>query len=235
MSNALFDPSTFTHKIYLFEYDIPSAYSMNVQIEGKTTKVLAEGYTEEDAKFFQDLRNSIIYQLKTVLKAAKNLYSSWIIEEFKLDEAKIVAQFARESLIKKGFSDYAEKIIIFPLLTNDDGFQSYENRKADFYFEYVTQTQELIEKSQKDLTDKKGKLSQISSSVWRAKKNLEIIGETKESLADKTSTSSRYNELNDLIATIQESLTSLELNLDDEKDAEKAEKILLKQKAKKKF
>jgi hypothetical protein len=210
--------------VWLFEYDIPSAWSKNVFHDGKTIQELAYGYSKADAKFFQDLRNGLIYQLKTDLKAAKNLYSSWIVEESKIDEARKLQQHIREELINKGFSKHAEKVNLFPIFSTQEGFRSYEERKAEFYLEYLSEVQEGLSKADDKLKENTLKLNEISQAVWRAKKALDIVNEMKETLEDKTSEKSRYNEINDLSLTVEAQRAEIDLKLSDAKEKQKIEK-----------
>lgn len=218
--------------IWLFEYDIPSAWNKNVVVDGKVIQVLADGYTKENAKFFQDLRNTVVYQLRYVLKASKNLYSSWIINETQYTEATKLGQWVREQLIEKGFAESAEKVNIFPIYTNQVGYQSYEDRKSDFYLEFLTEIQESMAKGMEKLNKNTLKLNEVNNIVWKAKKGVEIVNEMKENIEDKTSKHSRYNEIVDLLGLTEGQLAELESKLIEAKEVRKAEKELAKQEAK---
>lgn len=182
--------------IYLFEYDIPSAFV------NSHTNTISKGYTKEQSEFFREVRNKLMYALKFNLNAVKNLYSSWFITEDKLGESEKIANQVREDLIKHGFSDKAEKVRIIPILTTIEGYQTYEQRKEEFFLEFLGDSQKTIDKGNKDK-----KLS--DSLLWRIKKSAEIVDTLKETLKDK-SKKTRYNEIVDCLTTLEDSIAQFE-------------------------
>jgi len=189
---ALEDLGLASEIIWLFEYDLPSAYKDSAKA------ILSEKYTKEQAKFFRTIRNKLMFKLKFGLHAVKNLYSSWFITEEYLEKSEKFAQNLREELTAKGFSDKAEKIRIIPIVTTEEGFETFEARKEEFLLEFILEAQKLIDKGLKD--------KRLSDSLlWRANKTTEIVDILKESLADK-SKKSRYFEITDSLSMLTDSI-----------------------------
>lgn len=182
--------------IYLFEYDIPSAF------KNPQTKEISSSYTKEQAMFFRAIRNKLMFALKFKLHAVKNLYSSWFITDDYLERSEKFAESLRTELIAKGFSEKAEKVRIIPIVTTEEGFETFEARKEEFLLEFILESQKIIDKGLKE--------KRLSDSlVWRANKTVEIVSILKESLADK-SKKSRYNEIVDSLTSLNDSVNRFE-------------------------
>lgn len=214
--------SLVTEGIYLFEYDIPSGYRDSAE------KIVSIKYTKEQAEYFQSLRSHVVYELKAnIKKVAINLYSSWIVDKTVLDSVEQLAQETRDSLIAHGFSEKAKKIKVFPVFTTQEGFETYQQRKEEFYLEYLAEIQKSVEKA---LTEKKTNDKKDCYQIIRkSEKALESIIENKESLKDK-SAKSRYKEINELIISVDESLSELKILEEKSKEKQKLEKELAKAK-----
>jgi len=195
---ALEDLGLASEVSYLFEYDLPSAFKNT----HKDTLEISAQYTKKQAEFFRELRNKTMFALRFKLRAIKNLYSSWFINEDMLESAQKFAEELRAELIKEGFSDRAEKVRIIPIVTTVEGYQTYEQRKEEFFLEFLGESQKTIDKGVKDKN-----LSE--SLLWRVKKASEIVSMLKETLKDK-SKKSRYNEIVDSLTMLDDSIARYE-------------------------
>jgi len=219
--NALENLGLKSEVIYLLEYDIPSAF------KNPQTKELSTLYTKEQAMFFRAIRNKLMFALKFKLHAVKNLYSSWFITDDFLEKSEKFAESLRTELIAKGFSDKADKVRIIPIVTTEEGFETFEARKEEFLLEFILESQKIMDKT---LKEKRAS----DSLVWRANKTVEIVSILKESLADKTK-KSRYNEIVDSLTALSDSISRFEqLKAQKEQKSKKGLAKIQKTKAKQK-
>jgi hypothetical protein len=173
----------------------------------------------------QRLRNNLNYRVKLIIRLPNNLASSWFVPEDKLEDVRILQKDVQDKLIARDMEDFARKVKIITIYVSEEVHETFETRKQDFYLAFIAQTDEKIDEAMKDLTSGK----EINGSViWLAKKHIEVITEEKETIEDKTSADSRYQEITDLLSETEDSLTKLELKYEEFKDAKKAEKALAK-------
>jgi len=155
----------FETPIFLIEYDLPTERTE---------------FSDKVNKKIRGLRNAIMFTLRYKLLAQRNLESSWFIEEKRLEEteaviSQIIEEFKKE--IPETF-DLANRIKIIPIYTTKEGYDYYQNRKTEFVIEFIDEMIELVNKGIQD--------EHISeSSLWRAKKALEVYEVLKPDLEGK--------------------------------------------------
>jgi len=188
---------------WAIEYDLPHKHLKDRNKGKKCSK--------ETIKLFQDIRNKLMYALKFQIKAIKNLDSSWFISEDRLDLAeKLIEEIRDEMSQHRETIDYINKIQIIPLLTDEEGFETFEDRKAEFLLEFCMEHQRYVEKGLKtgDMYD---------STLWRCKKSVEIIEELKEELKGHK----QYREIIDTLRMLDDTISRYE----DKKEQEKIKEI----------
>lgn len=211
-SEALGKMGLHSEAIWVVEYDIPSPIK-NQHAKNPKDKY-AKGFDKKTAVKIRQIRNKLAFQLKFKLMATKNLYSSWFIEKEQLEKAIAICEQIKQQVIRLGFPHIAEKIRIFPLLTNEEGFESFMDRKAEFMLEFLSEAQKQVDKGLKE-----GLMS--DSILWRCKKASEIVETLKETLKTHT----RYNEIVDTLAMLDDTIGQFEA-----KKQQKAMKLAKKSK-----
>ena len=186
---------------YLFEYDIPSA------VKNQHKQELSGKYTPEQAKLFRKLRNKAMFELKFNIKAMNNLYSSWFINaELKLKNGKTALETTKElclwlktELENAGFPQYAKKVRIIPILTNEAGAEAFEDKMAEYLVQFAIESIRQVDKGIHD---------QIMSEslLWRCKKAVEAIDTLKEELQGNAV----YNEIIDSVEELDDKINQYE-------------------------
>jgi len=184
--------------LYALEYDLPSNYLQKID---KKTK-----------QFLEFMRWKMVYQLKYKLRAIRNLNSSWFIDGERLNDAEEFVESMKQQYASKGFN-MDKKIRIIPILTTTEGFQSYEDKKAEFLLEFL---HESLEKVEKGLSD------EIMSEpiLWRCKKSVEIVESIKETLQYHA----EYKLINDTISMLTDKIQIYENLKINKKEAKKKQK-----------
>ena len=165
--------------IYTVEYDlhsklkIPKDATNDVKAEMKAHNTLAV-----------EFRNKLFFILKFKIMATRHLESSWIIEQKYLANAISEIETLKTEMKEKGFKDVDQRIKIIPVLTTTEGFEHYENKKAEFLIEFLMEHVRYCEKGKDD-----GKMSK--STLWRCKETLKIVSTLKEEVKDNE----RFNEI----------------------------------------
>jgi hypothetical protein len=198
--------------LYVCEYDL---YSERYLTDAEKRRMNTE---QKDAnkrfnKLARIIRNKMVFTLKFKLDATKNLESSWFIDGDKLDLAVSELENLKADAKRKGFSDIDNRIKIIPLITNDVGFEHYEDKKAEFVLEFLM---EHVEYAEKGIKNKK----MAQSTLWRCKKAVEICNAHAETLKQ----SERYNEIIDTINMLDELNGMCEAFLTEQKEKKAKEK-----------
>lgn len=192
--------------LYVCEYDL---YSERYLTDAEKRRMNTE--QKEANKRFNKLarktRNKMVFTLKFKLEATKNLESSWFLDGDKLDEAVKEIEEIKATAKSKGLEDIDERIKIIPLITNDVGFEHYEDKKAEFILAFLM---EHVEYAEKGIKTKK----MAQSTLWRCKKAVEICNAHSESLKQ----SERYSEILDTINMLDELNGQCESFLTDQKE-----------------
>ena len=193
--------------IYTVEYDMYSEkYFTDAQKKRMNTEQIEAN--KRFNKLARIYRNKIVFTLKFKLDAVKHLESSWLVDGDKLDTAVAEIENIKDSAKSKGFADIDERIKIIPIFTTPDGFQHYEDKKAEFVLEFLM---EHVEYAEKGIKTKK----MAQSTLWRCKKAVEICNAHADSLKE----SERYNEILDTINMLDELNGNCESFLTDQKEA----------------
>jgi uncharacterized protein YdcH (DUF465 family) len=178
---------------YLFEYDIPSA------VKNQHKQELSSKYTAEQGRFFRKLRNLAMFELKFKIHAMQNLYSSWFVTENKLDLAKQLCATLKTELQNEGFPQYAKKVRIIPILTNEAGAEAFEDKMAEYLVQFAIESIKQVDKGIHD---------QIMSEslLWRCKKAVEAIDTLKEELNGNEA----FNEIVDAVEELDDKINQYE-------------------------
>jgi hypothetical protein len=203
--------------IYVIEYDLPSKFPLTPEQKKKLTKEeLARIDVAE--KIGRKLRNNLVFALKFKLFATKHLESSWLLDGEHLDEAiREIESIKNDTKSKSAnfpeFANLDKRIKIIPVFTTSEGFQHYEDKKAEFVLEFIFEHVNYAEKGIKEQ-----KISQ--STLWRCKQAVSICN----ALAEELKANARYNEVIDSINILDELNAQCEAFLLDQKEQAKAEK-----------
>lgn len=140
--------------IYLIEYDLPRE---------------SEKYTKKMNRTLRQLRNKLNFALKFKILALKNLESSWIIPQDRLEYAKAFLEELKTEFKQKGFKGNIDRRIrIIPIITIIEEEETYADRMVSFLLEWITEAQETVIKGIKQKT-----LS--NAGFWRIKKCFEDV------------------------------------------------------------
>jgi hypothetical protein len=197
--------------IYTIEYDLYTERYLTKKQEQKMTKEQREANKRRN-KLVRYYRNKLIFTLKFNLDAVKHLDSSWLLDGEKLDIAVENIEQIKADAKSKGFDDIDQRIKIIPIFTTNEGFQHYEDKKAEFVLEFLMEHVKYAEEGVKD-----NRMAQ--STLWRCKKAVEICN----AHADGLKGNERYNEIQDTINMLDELNGRCEAFLSEQK-AEKAKK-----------
>jgi len=194
---------------WVIEYDLPSL--IRDQHAKDPEEKYQKGYTKEDAENIQKIRNKLLYQLKfnRNIGAIRNLLSSWFINEDALEEAKKLCEEIRSELESNGLHGFVNKVRILPILTNEEGLETFEDRKAEFLLDFCMEAQKQVEKGLKI-----GSL--YEPTLWRCDKTYEIVNALKEQLRSHK----RYNEIVDTVEVLNDSIQQYKNIKEEQKIAE---------------
>jgi hypothetical protein len=203
---ALEKAGLYAEEVYMIGYDLPSAKKVSKK-KGTINGRRATAPEVEEAlrlnKITEHYRNKMKYLLKWKLMATKHLESSWIITKDRIKEA--VAELSElKSEMKPIFRDIDRRIRIVPLWTTEQGYETFEELKAQFLMDFATQH---IASCDKGLDAKK----MDSSKIWRCKKAYEYI----HILADELRNKSLRNEVKDTVALLGDKIAQVEAMLLD--------------------
>jgi hypothetical protein len=198
--------------IYAIEYDLYGEKNLTPS-EKKTLSKEEKAQVERNNKIGRELRNKLVFTLKFKLFATKHLESSWLLDGEHLDEAVSEIEGIKNEFKAKGFADCDKRIKIVPIITTSEGFQHYEDKKAEFVLEFVFEHVKYAETGIKEQ-----KISQ--STLWRCKQAVSICN----ALAEELKGNERYNELVDSINILDELNAQCEAFILEQKEQAKAEK-----------
>lgn len=203
--------------IYVVEYDMPSRFPLTKAQKSKLTKEQLKA-DEIFRKLARKFRNDLIYELKFNLNATKHLESNWLIEGDKLEVAvdhieEIKTEIKAKAQAYKEFENIDEKIKIIPVFTTNEGFEHYEDKKAEFVLEFLMEHVKYTENGIKNQ-----KIAQCI--LWRSKKAVEICSAHSEGLKGNE----RYDEIIDTINMLDDLNGQCEAFILTQKEDVKAKK-----------
>lgn len=194
---------------YVVEYDMYSEKAISPN-QKKILTVEEKTRIENNNKLSREFRNKLTFALKFKLHATKHLESSWIIEGETLDNAVAEIEGLKNQMKSKGFLDCDERIKIIPIFTDNEGYQHYDDKKAEFILEFLMEHVKYTE-----MGIKEQRISQ--STLWRCKQAVSICSVHSETLKD----SERYNEILDTINILDELVARCEQFILEQKAANK--------------
>jgi len=197
--------------IWTIEYDLYSEKTLSKKDKDRLTKEQRDA-NERFNKLARIIRNNVVFSLKFHLDAIKHLESSWLLDGEKLDEAVQEIEEIKAKAKAKGFDDIDNRIKIIPIFTTNEGFEHYEDKKAEFVLEFLM---EHVKYAEEGVKDKR----MAQSTLWRSKKAVEICNAHAEGLKKNE----RYSEIIDTINMLDELNGSCEAFLAEQKE-EKAKK-----------
>jgi len=185
--------------LYIVEYDLPRE---------------SERFTKETNKFVRHMRYHMVYTLRYKLRAIRNLDSSWFIDEARLDDAtESLEEIRSEYLSHETPFDMNKRIRIIPVFTTPDGFESYEDRKAEYMLQLISEAQEKVDEGLKD-----GIMSETK--LWRCKQTLEHI----DSLVETLEKHRQYKLIQDSLVMLTDSISKYENMKQNKHEIRKAQK-----------
>lgn len=190
---------------YIVEYDL---YDDRIKIPANSTAETKKQIQKRN-QLARAFRNKLMFLLKFKLNATKHLESCWIIEEKRLDSTVEALEDLKAEMKDKGFSDADKRLRVIPILTTVEGFQHYEDKKAEFLLDFAMQHIEYAEKGKKAKRMSK-------STLWRCKQAYTII----EALKEEIKGNNRYNELVDTNGALGEVVADVENMLEQQKKKE---------------
>lgn len=197
--------------IYLVEYDMASELTITQDMKLVKTEEEIRAIQAKN-KLAREFRNDLLYMLKFNLNATKHLESAWWIDGANLDATISQIEELKNEARSKGFEDIDKRIKIVPVFTSEEGFQHYEDKKAEFVLEFLM---EHIKYGQK--AEDEGRIS--ASTHWRMKEAVKICSVLSEELKEHT----RYFELQSTINLLDELTAKCGIMIQEEKDQKKAE------------
>lgn len=187
--------------LFTLEYDLDSPLKIRKSLSPEQKKEL-----EARNKLAREIRNRLEFILKFHLKAWRHLESSYIINEEKLDIAVKKIEELKTQAKARGFNDIDQRIKIIPIFTNNEGFEHYEDKKAEFLLNFAFEHIRYLEKGIR--------IKNIAqSTLWRCKQTSEIVNQ----LAPEIKANPRYNEVIDTIAILDDLIGQLESILEARK------------------
>lgn len=192
--------------IYIIEYDLP--YDRKV-----LPKTASDEQKKANARLNQlarEFRNALKYMLRFKLNATKHLQSCWIIPEKSLNLAVEQLEQLKQQMEAKGFQNVDKRIRIIPILTTLEGYESFQERKAEFLLDFAM---EHIRYAEKGIKQRRMSKSQL----WLCKRAIEIIG----TLKDELKGNQRYNEVCDTLSILDDDVGRIE-NIIKEEQAKQA-------------
>ena len=204
--NALEALGLYGQTIYTLNYDMYSEkYFTNAQKSRMNTEQVEAN--KRFNKLARIYRNKLVFTLKFKLSATHLLESLWLVYGDKLDMAVDEIEQIKSSAKSKGFEDIDQRIKIIPIFTTPEGFEHYEDKKAEFVLEFLM---EHVKYAEEGINKKR----MAQSTLWRCKKAVEICNAHSESLKK----SERYNEILDTINMLDELNGQCESFLCDQKE-----------------
>ena len=197
--------------IYLVEYDMAS--ELKITENDKLTKTAEEIHAiKEKNELSRRFRNDLVYLLKFNVYATKHLESAWWINGKYLDRTITQIEELKAEAKERGFGDIDKRIKIVPVFTNTEGFQHYEDKKAEFVLEFLM---EHIKYGQK--AEAEGRIA--PSTHWRMKEAVKICNILSEELKGH----SRFFEVQSTINLLDELTSKCEAMILEEREERKAE------------
>lgn len=209
--SALAELGLHSETIYLVEYDMASELKISEDDKISKTKEELDGIRQKN-DLARRFRNDLVYLLKFKVYATKHLESAWWINGEYLDTTIAQIEALKAEAKEKGFGDIDKRIKIVPVFTNQEGFQHYEDKKAEFVLEFLM---EHIHYGQD--AEEEGRIS--ASTLWRMKEAVKICN----ILAEELKENSRYFELESTINLLDELTTKCDAMLLKEREDKKAE------------
>jgi hypothetical protein len=209
--------------IYVVEYDMPSRFPLTKEQKKAMNKEQLLAY-ERFKKLARIFRNRLIFALKFNLDATKHLESNWLIDGDKLDSAVSSIETIKADMKVKGrgikeFEEVDQRIKIIPIFTTNEGFEHYEDKKAEFVLEFLMEHVKYAEEGIKSQR-------MAQAILWRSKKAVEICN----AHAEKLKKNERYNEIIDTINMLDELNGQCEAFILEQKEDAKAKKEAQKEK-----
>jgi hypothetical protein len=162
-------------------------------------------------KVANEIRNKLFFVLKFRIMATKHLESSWLISKERLADAVSEIDAIKAEMKRGGFDNVDKRIRIIPIMTTEDGFESYEDQKIQFLLQFCT---EHIQYCDKALDEQR----MPKSSLWRVKKAYEIIN----LLADELKSEDAKHEVKDCAELLSDKASQVEYMLQHQDDEQKA-------------
>ena len=199
--------------IYTLEYDLYAEKELTKE-QKKSLSPEEIKANERFNKIAREYRNKLAFLLKFKLYATKHLQSSWLLNGERLETAVSEIEAFKEELKAKGFNDIDKRIKIIPIFTTTEGFQHYEDKKAEFVLEFIFEHVNYAETGIKEQ-----RISQ--STLWRCKQAVSICS----TLSEELKQNERFHEIQDTIGILDELNGKCEAFLLKQKEAEeKAQK-----------
>jgi len=210
-SNALDKMGLKDQAIYIIEYDIPTPNVSGNKL--RIPKNISEERKREIEKTHKKVvkyQNKLLFMLKFKLHATRHLDSCWLIEENRLELAIKSLEELKEEMKVDGFKDIDKRLRIIPILTTIDGFETFEEKKAEFLLQFSMEHIKYTDKAKREQ-----KMAQ--STLWRCKEAYSIIEALKEELKSHV----RYNEIIDTNQLLGEQIAYIENMLETKKKLKK--------------
>jgi len=198
--------------LYTIEYDLPSLIKDSSKFAKNESDRIKKGFTDKQAREVHRLRTRLVFHLKYKLGAIRNLDSSWFIDESKLPKATELLNQLKDEFKEFGFN-MDKRIRIIPILTTREGFESYEDRKAEFLLQFLNESMKKVDKGLSNET-------MSETILWRCKKSVEIV----ESIAESLKHHTQYKVIGDTLVMLQDSINEYENIKQDKKEQKKLKK-----------
>jgi len=181
--------------IYTIEYDLQSERKI---LKNATPAERKEAQARN--KLARHFRNKVVHALKFNIRAYKHLESSWIVSEDRLEKAVEELSEISEEMRERGFENVEKRLKIIPILTTQEGFEHYEDRKAQFLLQFAMEHIKYIDKG---LDEQR----MTPSTLWRCKKAYSIISDLKEEVKNRQDL---YDEITDTISLLDDKISVVE-------------------------
>ena len=181
--------------IYSLEYDMPSELDVTSGQKARIKKMSVEERKaiEKKSKLAREFRNKLIFALKFKLRAVKHLDSNWFLDSTQLEATISEIEQLKKDMKQKGFEDIDNRVRIIPIFTDNEGFQSFEDKKAEFILNFIYEHIKYAERGTKE--------KRISQAIlWRCKQAVTICN----SLAEELKNNVHYNEILDSVNILDE-------------------------------
>jgi len=202
--------------IFTLEYDL---YAEKILSKEQKAKLSPEDVkaNERFNTLAREFRNKLAFLLKFKLFATKHLESSWLLNGEHLETAIASLEELKAEMKAKGFADCDERVKIIPIFTTVEGFEHYQDKKAEFVLEFVMEHVRYAEEGLKA-----NRISQ--STLWRCKQTVSICSALSEELKDNE----RFNEIVDTIGILDDLNGKCEAFILEEKEKVKAQQAKAK-------